>query len=66
MNFGAWNRVPIVVILNSTETTWDRNLWPVSYQIYFQQIYSFSWTLFWEFVLTKYYFLIVIATWLSI
>ena len=41
MNFGAWNWVPIVVKLNSTGTTWDRNLWPVSYQIYFQQIYTF-------------------------
>ena len=41
MNFGAWNLVPIVVKLNSTGTTWDRNLWPVSYQIHFQQIYTF-------------------------
>ena len=39
MNFGAWNLVPIVVKLYSTGTTWDRNLWPVSYQIHFQQIY---------------------------
>ena len=33
MNFGAWNQVPVVFKLNSTGNIWDRNLWPVLYQI---------------------------------
>ena len=41
MNFGAWNRVPVVFKLIITGNTWDRNLWPVSYQIYFKLIYTF-------------------------
>ena len=41
MNFGAWNRVPVVFKLIFTGNTWDRNLWPVSYQIHFKLIYTF-------------------------
>ena len=41
MNFGARNRVPVVFRLNFTEITWDHNLWPVFYQIYFKLIYTF-------------------------